>query len=99
MGEKLQWAVKNGDLDAVKKLVEKVRTQVYLICTRMAVESSGNGLDGRRSSVARVPNITQLLRVGVFALVVFVSSQRLGRASVSGIQDHERCFWESYNSV
>ena len=32
MGERLQWAVKNGDLDAVKELVEKV-WKVYHVYT------------------------------------------------------------------
>ena len=33
MGEKLQWAVKNGDLDAVKALVEQVCSLILGHCT------------------------------------------------------------------
>ena len=32
MGEKLQWAVKNGDLEAVKAIVEKVWEVLYVFC-------------------------------------------------------------------
>ena len=37
MGEKLQWAVKNGDLDAVKALVEQVRSYTKPLYRLLAV--------------------------------------------------------------